>query len=138
TTSDDDGKPVQQSEWTYEVGDLTPVDGSGRHTDFRVVRFQVGHEPAYHIVSVRVNGALLQYAGWAPLFGESRATAPVIHFGGPAVPLALRGGTIHRGKRHPDVHFCIGTPGLGPNSFAYISYEAIPPTLNPIVEIAWP
>jgi hypothetical protein len=37
-----------------------------------------------------------------------------------------------------ELHFCLGTPGLGEHAFAYVAIEAVPEAVRPVVEIAWP
>jgi hypothetical protein len=133
TTVTEQGTEVPYRAWTFAAGDLT-----AQGHQLEVLRFQTGDEPAQRKVSVQVNGAVVQYAGWARLFQESRAKAPVVHFGGPVVPRALRGGTFHLGQQGEELHFCLGTPGLGEHSFAYLAYEAVPPTVRPVLDIAWP
>jgi hypothetical protein len=134
----DDGKETPYRVWTYSAGDLSPADGSGRHTGLELVRYQTGGRPAECILSVWVDGVTLQQAGWGPLFADSRTTAPVVHFGGPIVAKPLRGSALHLGAERPELHFCIGTPGLGDHSFAYVACEAIPLAVRPVVEVAWP
>jgi hypothetical protein len=131
----DEDKEVRYRSWRYEVGAITPADGSSRHSEFELSRYQTGEKPYEYVVSVLVNDAIPQYAGWAPLFTESRNTAPVIHFGGPLIPKPLRRETLHLGDERPEIHFCIGTPGLGKHSFAYVA-ETVPP--RPLIEIMWP
>jgi hypothetical protein len=132
------GAEVPYRQWTYLVGTLSPVDRSDEHTELKLVRYKTGDEPAAHVVSVLVNGRVLQYAGWGPLFADSRARAPVVHFGGPVLPRSLRHTTLRLGQERQELHFCVGTPGLGKHSFAYVGYEAVPRTIRPVVEIAWP
>jgi hypothetical protein len=137
-TVGEDGKEAPSRIWTYSVEDLVPGDGTGKHTQFKLVRYQTGGGPAEYIVSVWVGGVTLQYAGWGPLLTDSRETAPVVHFGGPVVPKLLRGPAIHLAGDDQELHFCIGTPGVGSHSFAYVGYEAVPRPIRPVVEVAWP
>jgi hypothetical protein len=125
-------------DWKYEVGDLTPAEGTVKHTRLKLTYFQKGGEPAAQVISVLVNGAVLQYAGWGPLFALRREEAPVIHFGGPVVCRTLRGGTVSLSKKSNDLHLCFGTPGLGKRAFAFVGYEAVPEDVRPTVEIEWP
>lgn len=137
-TVGEDGKEAPYREWTYAVGDLVPGDGPGRHTHFKVDRYQTGSTPAEYILSVWVGGVTLQYAGWGPLFAESRDTAPVVHFGGPVVPKPLRSSTLRLAGDRQELGFCIGTPGVGNHSFAYVGCEAVPASIRPVVEVGWP
>jgi hypothetical protein len=134
----EDGKETPYREWTYSAGDLSPADGSGKHTGLELVRYQTGGRPAEYVLSVWVDGVTLQQAGWGPLFADSRATAPVVHFGGPIVAKPLRSSGFRLGAKRPELHLCIGTPGLGDHSFAYVGCEAVPGVVRPVVEIAWP
>jgi hypothetical protein len=132
------GKLTPYREWTYSAGDVSPGDGSGRHTDLKLVRYQTGDMPVEYVLSVWVGGVTLQYAGWRPLFAESRDRAAVVHFGGPVVPKPLRGSALHLSEDRQELHFCIGTPGLGSDSFAYVAYAAVPSAIRPVAEVAWP
>jgi hypothetical protein len=134
----EDGKETPYRDGIYSAGDLSPGDGSERHTGLELVRYQSGDKPAEYVVSVWVGGVTLQEAGWGPLLADSRDTASVIHFGGPVVAKPLRGSALRLGADRPELHFCIGTPGLGNHSFAYVGCDTIPGNLRPVVEIAWP
>jgi hypothetical protein len=60
------------------------------------------------------------------LFADTPANAPVLHFGG---PLHLSGDakpTLYRGVVH-DLMLTVGTPGLGPGTFANVGYEKLIP-----------
>jgi len=125
-------------QWTYLLGDLTPGGQTEKHTGLKLVRYRDGDEPINSVLSVWVGGTTLQYAGWRPLFTESRETAPIIHFGGPVLPKPLRGSALRLHEEHQEIHFCLGTPGLGNHSFAYVGYQTVPANINPVVEITWP
>jgi hypothetical protein len=138
STALEDGKELPYREWVHEVGDVQPADGSGKHTGLRLVRFQSGDRPAEHVLSVRYRGATLQYAGWGPLFAGSREQAPIIHLGGPVIPRPLRGAKLSLSEQGQELHFCVGTPGLGKHSFAFVGYESVPGAVHPVAEVAWP
>lgn len=134
-----DGKQVVYRSLSYVVGDLTPSDGSGTHKQFQVSRYQYGDEPASYIISAWVNRVTLQYAGWKPLFADSREQAPIIHFGGPVVPKLIRYPAFSLTNAPHEVHFCVGTPGLGEHSFAFVGCDAVPDThIVPWLQIEWP
>jgi len=134
-----DGKSFRKHrDWTYYIGDVTPNNGLTKHTGFKLTRHRSEDEPAHHILSVLVGGATLQYAGWGPLFGASRDTAPVVHFGGPVVAKLIRSSVAIKGADDRELHFCIGTPGIGSHSFAYVGEQALPLAIRPVVEINWP
>jgi hypothetical protein len=125
-------------DWQYDLGDIIPADGPSRHTQFKVVGYQQGTEPANQVLSVHVDGKVLQYAGWTPLFTRRQDEAPIIHFGGPVVCRTLRGGAVRRGKDGNTLHICFVTPGLGERTWARVGYEAVPVDVHPVVEIEWP
>jgi hypothetical protein len=125
-------------DWDYTLGDLAPSDGSERHANLELTRYQEGDKASKYVLSVRVRGVLPQEAGWGPIFAPSRNTAPVIHFGGAVVPRLVRTPALHMSYRRDELRLCIGTPGLGGDSFAYISCDAVPENIQPVVEIAWP
>jgi hypothetical protein len=136
-TSDEKGNEVPYRDRKYVVGTLSAAKTSN-HTDFKVSRYQIGKEPPEYVISGKVNGITLQYAGWGSILADSPATAPIIHFGGSVVPQAIRVKSLKRGKNDQELHLRFGTPGIGKNSFASIGYSAIPETVHPIVEIEWP
>jgi hypothetical protein len=134
----EDGKEVLYREWNYTIGDLTPAGQPGKHTGFHLVRYQTGDRPAEYVLSGRYQGVTLQYAGWGPLFSAGREQAAVVHFGGPVLPRPLREKELRLNEEGQELHFCIGTPGLGKNSFAFVGYESIPQAGHPVVAITWP
>jgi hypothetical protein len=133
-----DGKPVEYHQETYAIGDLNPLGGSGVQKAFKLVREQFGAKPADYVLSVHVEGVTLQYAGWGPLFAESRDTASVVHFGGPVIPQPVRRKTLSLKKADQTLHIRFGTPGLGKHSFASVGLEAVPKDVQPVAQIEWP
>ena len=89
-------------------------------------------------MSLFVNGITKEYAGWTPLFGESRELAPIVHFGGPMIVQPLRGGAVSISGAKPELHLRFGTPGLDRKTFASLAYEAVPGNVHPVAEINWP
>ena len=73
------------------------------------------------------------------LFGDSPANAPIIHFGGPLqVTFYSERPTLRLG-RSTDMVLVVGTPGVGPGTFAMLAYEdTIPEKATPVAEIAFP
>ena len=122
----------------YEVGDIVPANGSPKHTDFKLSKYQTTGKPVSYVVKVKVNGKLQQFAGWRPIFSESRQKANVIHFGGKFIPRPLRDKELSLTKNDQEVHLCLVTPGLGNGTNAMLGYEAIPSDVTPIAEIVWP
>ena len=132
------GKSAPYSERTYVVGDLLPRDKGARHTQCKLVRYQQGDDAPNYVLSVRVNGVKLQYAGWGPLLRPNREQASIVHFDGPVIPKLLRRRDFRLREKNPELNVCIGTPGLGNHSFAYVSHEAVPSNVLTVVEIDWP
>ena len=67
-----EGKPAPYRELKYDVGDLTPAQGARKHTRFEITQYQIGDAPPDVVLSVFVDGSIKEYAGWSPLFHESR------------------------------------------------------------------
>ncbi len=79
-------------------------------------------------------------AGWKGVlaFGRSRASAPVLHFGGP-LTFRVSNSEVRRGKKE-ELTANLGTVGLGPGAFVVVDFELVPDDLglNPVAEIAFP
>jgi hypothetical protein len=71
-------------------------------------------------------------------FADRQQTAPVIHFGGPLTLRATPNEKLHRGGPGDRVSLCLGTTGLAPGAFATMSYDLVPPGVNPVVEAQFP
>lgn len=70
-------------------------------------------------------------------FGDSPQRAPVLRFGGPW-QVTLYGPQTLRAGRETDLILGVGTPGAGPGTTVFTSYEElIPETAYPRVEIAY-
>ena len=122
---------------TYYVGELAP-GGPEKHTGLEVTRYQSGDEEPTYLVYVRAFGKTLQYAAGKRLFCKDREAAPVVHFGGPVVAKSLRFDKLSTSGSEQELHFCVGTPGRGKDSFAYVSIDAVPLTIRPVVKVRWP
>ena len=125
-------------EAAYEGGELVPADGSPKHTDFQLIQYQTAGKPVHYIVKVRVNGKHRQFAGWRPIFSESRQNANVIHFGGEFTPRPLREKEWSLKRGDQELHLCLFTPGLGDGTNAMLGYEAVPSDVVPLAHIEWP
>ena len=134
----EDGKPAPYRTYVFTVGNLTPVGKLEVHSDFKITRFKIGQAPTKYAISVKVNGKIQQFAGWNPIFEESREQAPVIHFGGSLIARAIRYDKISLSSKQPELHLCFGTPGSGKGSFGFLGYEAVPKSIQPVAEIQWP
>ena len=72
-------------------------------------------------------------------FADSPAAAPVIHFGGPLEVTFYGTLPTLRVGREADLTLVVGTPGIGPGTFAELHYQdAIPDGPRPIAEVTWP
>jgi hypothetical protein len=120
------------------VGDLSPEHRRGKHSGLELAQYQMGEKPADIVISFFVNGKSKQYAGWTPLFRESRELASIVHFGAPMIVQPLRGGTVSRSGANAELHLRFGTPGLERSTFASLAYEAVPDNVHPRAEIDWP
>jgi len=89
------------------------------------------------------DGRVSVFARWDAngplLFGDSAAAAPILHLGGPlrvepeAGKIALTRNVVH------DLMLTVGTPGVGPGTFASVAYEGvIPNDAHVVVEAQWP
>jgi hypothetical protein len=135
---DGDNPKSPSRSWIYNVGDLAPDGGREHHSEFRVTRYQLDDGAPAYTIYVRPFGGILQCAGWTSLFAKDCQTAPVIHFGGPVVARALSSTKLSAAAENPDLQLCVGTPGLGEGSFAYVAIEAIPAYVHPVAKIRWP
>jgi hypothetical protein len=79
---------------------------------------------------VDVNGVLQ--------FSDKPKDAPIIHFGGPWQVRLFGAHQLIIG-RETDVVLGVGTPGIGPGSTTYVSYEGvIPEKVYPTLEVTYP
>jgi hypothetical protein len=137
----------------FEVGD---VDIGGRKATIRLhqfvpkkdlssvskenegIRKDIMADPDLPWISVRVliNGKIRQNA----LLGYANRPqdAPIIHFDGP-LTFGLRAQKqLVRGKNPPDFYVMLGTPGLGKDIFAEMTYSDVPENLHPSMVIEFP
>ncbi|HKA07585.1 MAG TPA: hypothetical protein VKD71_10030, partial [Gemmataceae bacterium] len=77
-------------------------------------------------------------------FADRPQHAPVVYFGGP-LTLDLRPGEKLRRGEEPaetltgtETAFWLGTPGLGPGTFALMAHDLVPREVHPIAEIRFP
>jgi hypothetical protein len=71
-------------------------------------------------------------------FADKPHDAPIIHFAGPMTFHLNTGQFLERGDQRKTLFTNIGTPGLGPGTFASITCEGVPASLHPIVEAEFP
>jgi len=131
-------KNVPYKTLEYELGDIMPKGSTIKHTRLKVIRYQIGVAPPAYVVSVWVNGTLQQYAGWGSLFSEKRDNASVVHFGAPVEPFLLRIKNLSKAAGEVELSFCLGTPGIGKGSLAYVGYESVPVEIRTELLVSWP
>ena len=72
-------------------------------------------------------------------FAGSRASAPVIHFGGPLTMLVNPGSKLRPDPSlDEDITVHIGTEGVGAGSFAYSCCDRVPKGVFPVIEVEYP
>jgi hypothetical protein len=73
------------------------------------------------------------------LFADTPAEAPVVHLGGPLeVTFYGRRPTLRVGRKR-DLILVVGTPGIGPGTFAMLQYvDTIPEDAKPVAELSLP
>jgi hypothetical protein len=122
---------ISPGEQVFEVGDIVERDGKTLHTGL-----EVKVRPTIRL-SIALRGKRLQYTDGNLKFAGRPQDAPIVHFNG---PLTMRLGhsrlELPRGEQViPKLMADIGTPGLGPETFAPISKEEIPFTSEPVAEV---
>jgi hypothetical protein len=71
-------------------------------------------------------------------FAENPSQAPVIRLGGPLQVTFYGGRPTLRSGRSSDFILVVGTPGIGPGTFAYLDYkDTIPLSARPVAEIEY-
>jgi hypothetical protein len=133
-----DGKQVPYRDLSFDAGKIAPPGTSTTHTGLSLTQYQTGDDPADDVLSIVVDGTTKQYAGWGPLFADSRERAPVLHLGGSLRPRYLRREAFSLSEQDPELSVCFVTPGVGKPSFSLLAYEAVPPNIHPQAEIEWP
>jgi hypothetical protein len=90
-----------------------------------------------------IGGRLSFMAGFLDLDGvlqlaEKPADAPVVHFGGPLEVTFYAELPEMRVGRSSEFVFVVGTPGVGPGTFAMLAYlDTIPESAKPVAEITY-
>jgi hypothetical protein len=119
------------------------------------VKAALAKDPKTEVVMVRgdidvpgmkgggVDGRLSFMAGFFDLagllqFAAKPADAPVIHLGGPLEITFYFGLPSLRVGRESELILVVGTPGVGPGTFAMLDYEdTIPESARPVAEITY-
>lgn len=90
-----------------------------------------------------IDGRLSFIAGFLDLngllqFAAKPADAPVVHLGGPLEITFFSGLPNLRVGRESEFVLVVGTPGIGPGTFAMLSYmDTIPESSKPVAEITY-
>jgi len=122
----------------FVVGTIAPLDKSGPHSDFKISAYSEDNGPWNYVLKLKVNGKIQQFAGWKPVFKESREKAPILHFGGPLHAQAIRHPNFSLKDKSPELSFRYLTDGVGESSAVSLGHEAVSRSIQPIVEIKWP
>jgi hypothetical protein len=121
----------------FLVGDLTDTAGAAKHTDFFFSAIRMSTGSVFTKLGLRVNGKTLQMAGPTDLrIVESPNEARVVHFGGKvvtAVPSYTMRSTPDAGTP-TDFRVQVGTPGVGPGSFASFGNDGLADEVAPVAE----
>jgi|HubBroStandDraft_6_1064221.scaffolds.fasta_scaffold64812_1 hypothetical protein len=148
----DDGPPIKPSnvhelgktptggaswDFDYLLPEIRAADGS-RHTAFDLRRWNYGRNEDGYGLSVKLNGRTEMYAGWFGFWGNSPASAPVIHFGGPLQPCLLRLDEFVIDGLSRDLSIAFINPGCGPAGTSRLSTDALSKAVVPEVVIDWP
>lgn len=122
---------LNTQEQLFEVGDIVEAGGKIVHTGL-----EVKLQPTIRL-TISLEGKRLQYTVGNLQFADRASEAPIVHLNGPlTLRLAHPRLELPRGQLViPKLMADIGTPGLGPETFASISREEIPLSAEPVVEI---
>jgi hypothetical protein len=72
-------------------------------------------------------------------FADKPAEAPIVHLGGPLQVTFYAELPSLRVGRGSDLVLVVGTPGVGPGTFAMLGYEdTIPATAKPVADVSLP
>jgi hypothetical protein len=72
------------------------------------------------------------------VFARRRQDAPVVHLGGRLTLLLRPNEKLRTGAEPGELSLWLGTPGLGPGTFAITWYDLVPADANPVVEVRFP
>ena len=148
----DDGPPITPTnvkEWMLEgtarfqfdyVLDEITTAGGAKHTEFCVHRWNHGEKEDTYGILVTVDGQTPMYAGWvSTLWATSPQAVPLIHFGGPLQPKRLlRTKEFVIGSGGVRLSIAFTNPGSGAGARSYLSIDALPQSVKPVVQIDWP
>ncbi|MBX9625401.1 MAG: hypothetical protein K2X82_16465, partial [Gemmataceae bacterium] len=139
----EDGEAVPQPDTrsdnnpVYPAGDLTDPAGP-THTDFRVHAIPTAGGDVVAYLRLTVGGTVFQLAGPTDLrLAESPKDAQVVHFGSRVV--TARPGRLAAPNADLTGPFQVkvGTPGVGPGSFAAFGWRELAEGVGPVAEFAF-
>lgn len=133
----DPGESVPGNGMAFDANDLEVGND-------RLISVLVNLWPDHDLVSVRsekknLNSMMRMAAEDANgklKFSERWTDAPVIWFDGPLEMAPRIAQELHRDDRRPWFTAMIGTPGLGPGTFAAINHSSVPVDVHPLVELS--
>jgi hypothetical protein len=122
----------------FLLGDVVEAGGKARHKALTFFRNGEGSQ----LLSVRLDGKFEQMAGWDRhgrlRFAARPQDAPVIHFNGPLKMDLFRNQRPLSGQRKEGLCVVVGTPGVGPGTFARLDCDAFLPGGAPVAEVLYP
>ncbi len=120
----------------YKFGDVWADGGKVRYTE---LTYATG--PLNRKIFVKVGGQWQEAGrdrGGKLAFGASPAKAPIIHFGGPLTLDLFFTQHPLSGGENDGVRAVVGTPGVGPGTFALFETDSSPPGAWPTAVVEYP
>jgi hypothetical protein len=123
--------PAKAAEWQAYIDEAHRQTGDGVTCSLSIDVRMPGRDAPLNWFAWLDNGGHLA-------FGPSREKAPVVHFGGPLTLLSNPGNKIFHNPG-PDDKFTVhvGSAGVGPGSFAYMTYDPVPGGVFPMLEVEY-
>jgi hypothetical protein len=120
----------------FAIGDLFDEDGKKRYKNLRYFpqhrrfRFMVNVDSKFQSAGVDRRGSLA--------FAASAKDAPVVHFDGPLTLDLYHTQKPLRSDVEEDLAVVVGTPGVGPGTFAKLYCDGYPQNCWPVAIIEYP
>jgi hypothetical protein len=130
-------RQVRGRNGNFHLGDVCEADGKTRHKNLAVYLRSWGST-----VEVKIAGKSLQMAdqdrGGELKFAAKAKDAPIIHFNGPLTLDLFHGQKPLKSGGKVRLSAVLGTPGVGPGSFAYFTTDAFYDYGWPTAEVEFP
>ncbi len=121
----------------YEVAEITEKSTGRKHKGFKLTR--PNRDSGHVLLSLEIDGLGIQTAGidreGTLEFALKPEAAPVVHFNGPLQMNLTSNTPLTRNAKGSRLNGCIGTPGIGPGTFAVVPYDEVPEDAHPQVKI---